>query len=203
MASGPTPKVPPRDTRLFERLLDLLDRVRGRELVRYTVDEDTSELIVQFDANADVEGSLREIKELLNLQENENTFVLTTDHARGRSGNLSVRSRSIMSILFYLSQNVEVPLEHEERGLVTVTRRSSGERFDWNETPAGRLFRIRQSAGRPDSSFIAIPYRDHWFYIADDDLDSKATFMLISQLFRLNAGAVQSVSPTLTIPVGG
>jgi hypothetical protein len=50
-------------------------------------------------------------------------------------------------------------------------------------------------------AFVAIPYRGNWFYLADNDLDSKSTFMLLMQLFRLQAGSAKSIGPTLTIPV--
>jgi hypothetical protein len=50
-------------------------------------------------------------------------------------------------------------------------------------------------------AFVAIPYRGQWFYLADNDLESKSTFMLLSQLFRLQAGAAKAAGPTLTLPV--
>jgi hypothetical protein len=84
---------------------------------------------------------------------------------------------------------------------VTVTRNKDGSKFDWDTTPAGSLFHIRQSEERPDLAFLAIAYRGHWFYLADNDLESKSTFMLLMPLFRLQAGAAKSTGPTLTIPV--
>jgi hypothetical protein len=44
-------------------------------------------------------------------------------------------------------------------------------------------------------------YRNQWFYLADNDLESKSTFMPLHQLFRLQAGAGKSAGPTLTFPV--
>ena len=107
-----------------------------------------------------------------------------------------------MSILFYLSQMVDVPAEHVDAGLVVMTEDADGSRFDWEGTPAGKQFHIRQSSRRPRTAYLSVPYGDHWFYIANNDLETKASFMLLSQLFSLNAGAVTSANPTLTIPVG-
>jgi hypothetical protein len=42
-----------------------------------------------------------------------------------------------------------------------------------------------------------------WFYIADGDQTSKSTFLLLGNLFRLQAGDVEDVKPVLTLPVGG
>ena len=33
----------------------------------------------------------------------------------------------------------------------------------------------------------AVRFRGHWFYIADDDQDSKSTLLLLDQLFALQA----------------
>ena len=106
-----------------------------------------------------------------------------------------------MSTFFYLSQRVEVPEEHKNKGWVTVTKNKDGTEFDWGETPAGRLFHVRVSKDRPDDVFLAVPYESYWYYIPKSDRESKSTFLLMTQLFRLQAGAAKSIGPTLTIPV--
>ncbi len=58
-----------------------------------------------------------------------------------------------------------------------------------------------ESDDRPDQAFLATPYQDRWYYIARNDLESKSTFLLLTQLFRLQAGAAKSIGPTLTLPV--
>ena len=106
-----------------------------------------------------------------------------------------------MSIFFYLSHHVDAPKTHKAAGLVTVTLNQDGSEFDWGKTAGGRLFHISQSDKQPDTAFIAVPYRGQWFYLTDNDLESKSTFMLLTQLFRLQAGAAISAGPTLTLPV--
>jgi hypothetical protein len=44
----------------------------------------------------------------------------------------------------------------------------------------------------PDLALVAIPYRGQWFYLADNDLESKSTFMLLTQLFHLQAEAAKA-----------
>jgi hypothetical protein len=66
------------------------------------------------------------------------------------------------------------------------------------------MFMVRCNKNKkPENAFVAVPYRGAWFYIADDDLNSKSTFMLLTQLFNLQSGQTEDVGPTLTIPVGG
>ena len=201
-ASGPTPSSPPADFSQFNRLLQLLEELRDSESMRYSVDPKVNGLLVQFDPSAGQAGTIREIKSILGLESGRNTFTLTSDAQQRGPDTIAIRTRSIMSILFYLSQTVESPKSHEDAGFVTVTRYPNGSRFDWTTTPAGRLFRVYESGGRPGSAYLAVPYRGHWFYIKNNDLNAKSSFMLMSQLFSLNAGAIQSSKPTLTIPVG-
>jgi hypothetical protein len=73
--------------------------------------------------------------------------------------------------------------------------------FNWDKTAGGSLFHIHQSEKQPDMTFVTIPYRGQWFYLTDNDLESKSTFMLLNQLFRLQAGAAKSAGPTLILPV--
>jgi len=200
-ASGPTPSHPPRQYEDFERLLSLLESVRNQELIQSKIDAESAQLLVQISSGPGDESRIGEIKKLLGLDLDRDLYSVGNDFLQHRSDTIAIRTRSIMSILFYLSQNVEVPLEHEEKGLVTVTRKEDGSRFEWQTTPAGRLFRIHQSRKQPEAAFLAVPYRGYWFYIADNDLDSKASFMLMSQLFSLSAGSVKGSSPMLTIPV--
>ena len=158
--------------------------------------------MVRMPAVSGSSGTIAQIKELLRLDPGKEDFAVTSNALAQNPETVAIRTRSIMSILFYLSQTVDVPEEHEAAGLVNVTRNPDGSRFDWGTTPAGRLFGIRQSRRRPHDAFLAVPYRNHWFYLGNDDLNSKSSFMLMSQLFSLNAGTIKSVNPTLTIPVG-
>jgi len=108
-----------------------------------------------------------------------------------------------MSVLFYLSQTVKVSDEHKAAGLVTVTKKQNGEAFNWDDTPAGKHFSVHSSKERPANAYIYAPYRGYWFYIANDDLETKSSFLLLQQLFNLQAGQAKAEGPTLTLPVGG
>ena len=94
----------------------------------------------------------------------------------------------ITAITNYLSQNVRVPREHVEAELVTITKTGDGGEFNWDKTPAGKVFKIESSDAQPDNAYFAVPYRGYWFYIANNDLQSKSTFMLLMQLFDFRPG---------------
>ncbi|NGX49654.1 MAG: hypothetical protein K940chlam5_01253, partial [Candidatus Anoxychlamydiales bacterium] len=55
---------------------------------------------------------------------------------------------------------------------------------------------------KPKHPYVSIKYRDFWFYIEDDDLHSKKTFMLLLELYNLQSGRGPDKGPILTLPLG-
>jgi hypothetical protein len=200
-ASGPTPKISPKHIDSFNRLLDLFDKVSGEDLINPRIDPITKETQLEIKSSPAVRDEIWEIKELLGLDQKLDIYHVNDDFMSQRHDTISIRSRSLMSIFFYLSHHVDTPSQHKADGLITVTLNKDGSAFDWGKTAGGGLFHILNSEKQPDLPFVAIPYRGQWFYLADNDLESKSTFMLLTQLFRLQAGAAKSVGPTLTLPV--
>lgn len=200
-ASGPTPGTAPNRGLRFKRLMELVEEVADKQLIIPRINPETKEPQLQIKSSPEFREQIREIKDLLGLDQNLEIYRVNSDFLKTGPDTISIRTRSLMNIFFYLSHHVDAPQSHKEAGLVTVTRNMDGSEFDWGTTAAGRVFHIRQSEDEPSLAFVAIPYRGRWFYLADNDLESKSTFMLLMQLFRLQAGAAKSAGPTLTIPV--
>ena len=198
-ASGPTPETEP-DYETFNRLMDALRILQKNQLMEIGASGDEGIVIKLVTDNDRYREEIDHVYELLELDRNLDEFSLATDFLGMDNTKWTVRTRSISGVLYYLSHNVAAPSQH--RGvLVTDTRLSSGGTFNWGDTPAGRLFRISTSAEQPGNAYIATRYRGHWFYIQDTDLETKSTFMLLRQLFDLQAGQKQSTGPALTLPV--
>ncbi|GMU32677.1 MAG: hypothetical protein AMXMBFR20_05490 [Planctomycetia bacterium] len=153
---------------------------------------------------------VRELIDILNLAPGKNRFevVFIGTEVVNREPNppgfqrVFIASRALLGTMFYVSQNVDIPKAHERGGLVTQTRTEDGQPFDWNAV-SGDLLRIQSQRLQPRNAAVAVQYRGYWFYIADDDLASKSTFTLLSQLGSLQAGVEAGPGPVLTIPVGG
>ena len=60
---------------------------------------------------------------------------------------------------------------------------------------------IRQTSAPIDNAYLAVQYRDMWFYIQDNDVASKETFMLFETLLALQAGEIRHSQAPLTLPV--
>lgn len=118
---------------------------------------------------------------------------------------LDLETRSLLQVLFFAANGVEVPPEHLASGVAPLTCGPDGREFDWRPVVSD-LLTIRHATGHkpPPCAAVAVKYRDYWYYIDDRDRDSKATFALLLELSRLELGGNKpSAAPLLTIPVGG
>lgn len=202
-ASGPTPEYEPR-YKQFYKFLTSLTYLHKHNLIEVGSNPKTGKGIEVHLANTNnpqEKIEIEKIRRLLKLNDSAH-YHFSTNFLAPTDKSWTLRLRSISGILYYLSQNIEVPKEHKERGLVTNTLTTDGAVFDWEKTPAGALFKIQSSSDKPSNAYLSVFYRDTWFYIADNDLNSKATFMLLTQLFNLQAGQQKVLGPTLTLPVG-
>jgi hypothetical protein len=83
-----------------------------------------------------------------------------------------------------------------------VTKDEQGQPFDWSRL-TGKVMAVHSQKERPASAAVAVQHRGWWFYIADNDTNSKITFSLLNTLFQLQATTGAGKSPLLTLPVGG
>jgi hypothetical protein len=202
-ASGPTPENEPK-YKEFRILLKLLRKLQLEGLVEMNpaLDVNSKNPILHFEKNPDYESTIIDIRSLLGITQQSYQFNISSNFLDIKENQLNMRARSIISVLFYLSQNIDIPEEHKQAGLVTVTKTQNGEEFNWGKTPGGMMFKVRSSNKKPTNAFVAVLYRGTWFYIADNDLDSKSTFLLLKQLFSLQSGQRKYIGPSLTLPVG-
>src|SRR5262249_7431079 len=146
------------------------------------------------------------------LNPEKRTFDLTTDKLDPFLGNsqgkaltsLDMETRSLLQVLFFVANGVEVPPLHIASGVAPMAVSADGAAFDWNLLLGG-LFKVSCTAGKkpPPCAYVAVCYRDHWFYIDEQDRDSKATFALLVELSRLELTSKAGAVPLFTLPLGG
>ena len=110
-----------------------------------------------------------------------------------------VRTASLLSVLIYLAQGVQVPESHLDQGLtIRDFSGTGGENQNIDD-----LFVVKISRSKPAAS-TAVKYRGYWFYIEEADAISRTTFLFVAELFRLSVQSTESEKgPVLTLPVGG
>ena len=110
-------------------------------------------------------------------------------------------TRSLLSCMYYLSLGIQVPERDIEAGIVGHTHYTDGRHFDWTEV-IGDLLTVHSSMDYPQNAYLAVSYRGYWFYIDDADVNSKRTFVLLQQIFNLQAKQSEKEPPLLSIPLG-
>lgn len=114
---------------------------------------------------------------------------------------ITMQTRSLFSTLYFLSQGVEAPAKDLASGSAERLNNVEGGPLDWNRSQ-GKLFHVYSSDTEPEGAAVKVFYRNSWFYIADNDADSKVTFALLSMLMTLQSGDAAKASPLITLPIG-
>ncbi|MDR0678968.1 MAG: hypothetical protein LBF24_01820 [Puniceicoccales bacterium] len=199
-ASGPTPaRVPVYQD--FYRMAQLFTRLLwdGSLTMGMSAGDPRQVVLCFFDYGSNRQD-ICELKELLDLPQDQDRFVFRENFFYVAEGELELRlrARSVQGAMFYLANGVRIPPEHCDAGVVAVTRYPSGSAFDWSDL-LGQLFTVHCSKERPENAFVSVRHRDYWFYVEDSDITSKATFMLLANAFSLQAGDAGIIAPTLAI----
>ena len=153
------------------------------------------------DPRSPLAADVAAVRRVLDLEPGRDEFVVTSFPYRRKPSEIGLRCRSLLGVLYFLSQSVEVPAQDVQAGLVAVTEDDLGRPFDWSRVTR-KVMTIHSQQNRPDNAYIAVKHRDSWFYIADDDHTSKATWGLLNILFALQSASAQGKSPLLTLPIG-
>ncbi|MDN3505292.1 MAG: hypothetical protein P0S95_06940 [Rhabdochlamydiaceae bacterium] len=207
-ASGPFPNTSP-VYRKFYRVTQLLRHFQKLNQLQVGVhsslaNEDSKiqtgcALQIYFPDNG---NESKELAKLLgNLQSSEGYYVINIKLGFQKKGQVGIMPRSILSCMYYLSLGVDVPDKHEANSIGITTICDDQCPFEWKEVIQD-LICINHSKSEPSEAAVKVKYRNYWFYIDETDISSKRTFVLLLNLFNLQAGSSEQKAPILTIPVG-
>lgn len=211
-ATGPTPAVKP----AYEPFLEFTERFRNLQeagLIGLNWERKGHEtnapgraphfwIHAPADPRSPLAADVRSVRQALNLDPARTEFALSAFPFNRPPNELGIRCRSLMGVLYFLSTAVEPPASHVQAGLVTVTKDEHDQVFDWSRL-TGKVMTVHSQNERPANAAVAVQHRGWWFYIADNDANSKITFSLLNTLFQLQATTGTGKSPLLTLPVGG
>jgi hypothetical protein len=192
-APGP---VDPRFLRVVRLIASL--QATGAVGFRFVAEKAPTTRTILFFRRADLDererGEVEEVRRLLRLHPETTEFELVFGPTPASDQEIAVQTRSLVQILMEVGGQVSVPASHVAEG-----RAMPG----LAEIPAGgetiRYVRIHGSTERSPDAFLSVPYRDHWFWIDDRDLDTKRTFALLMLLFSLADTGEKKGLPLITI----
>ena len=184
----------------FLRAIELLHEVQAAGAFAMRVEDDKakgSTAVVFFrseDMPADVIEKVAEIRRLLKMPAGSQKFKLIYSPAHGADDELTVNSRSMLQIMLAFSSYMDVPEEHlkEHSALPAVAQTGA-------EMQQGAV-RIHSGKVRPTDPYVAVHYRDYWFWIEQGDLRTKRALNAVLLFFTLTDTGSQEALPLITIP---
>jgi hypothetical protein len=111
---------------------------------------------------------------------------------------LSINVRSGYQVLAFLSKGVDVPEPHVRRGVAPMFKALDGRPFNGHRLTRG-LFHVCVQKHRPLRCDTAVYYRGYWFYIPDDDVQSRTTLNYVKLVIDIRSESGDT--PVLTLPV--
>ena len=145
---------------------------------------------------ADVAIPNQRIRELLGLNAEAREFTVTYGAYPASDTEIVLLSRSMLQIMVDLASYIDVPPIDAAEGRVYVPSRGPEE-----TRLAPPLLKVHQGDAAPQDAYAAVHYRDHWFWIDDRDVRTKAMFNFLMFMFALTeTGGPQIQAPVVTIP---
>jgi len=185
-ASGPTPKIAPKTKKFFQAVKYLQKlQVQGGLNLAYRVSDGEPQLVIHVSEAFKNSETAHQFARSINATIGQTSYAFGAPSIKDKQS-IDIVTRSLLGVMFYLSEAVEVPEQDIVEGRVTVTKTDSGEVFDWAEI-TGELLHIHNSQNLPADVSLLIFYRNYWFYIDDSDLISKSTFSLLAPIYALQS----------------
>ena len=186
----------------FERFVTLMDTLTQAHRLHWIESEQPGAAFsIAIDRySAGYENEISELLSLLGLppaaDDSEPVLIPVALALHGRKADgIGISTRSVWELVEVLSASVEVPKEDLENN-VAATYPPLG--------PVGQGVRVRVTDTKPDHAYVAVEYRDHWFYIDEGDQTTKAFFRIVGGLLGVTIAESTvpgRAAPVLTVPV--
>ena len=157
---------------------------------------DVTLIFFRENASEDVAKEIRFLKQALGIGPGNREIPLTFGSLRHNDAELALLTRSMMEMLVEFSAGIEVPRQHLAEGRA----RAAPETVAPASPAEAPLARIRSGSEPPTDAYVAVRYRNYWFWIDDRDIESKRAFMFLRVFSSIAETGVVPQSPVITIP---
>ena len=185
----------------FCELSDLLRRFQemdGMAIRSKSIDKKRAMVMVfRTPKNDTAAGNLKRVMDLLGLDAEVREFRVVHGGFALNNKEIAILSRSLFQVMAEFAGYIDVPESDIAEGRVYAAERESAE----TKAQFPPLTRVHNGTSKPDDAFVAVSYRDHWFWIDDRDIYSKAMFQLLMTLFSFTErGESEQMAPVITVP---
>jgi hypothetical protein len=128
----------------------------------------------------------------VNPNADEVEIVYGTVALRAQGREIPILTRSLLGIMAAIAAEVEVSESDVREGRTLATLRAPGA-----PTP---IVVVSSGHEEPGDAYAAVRVADRWYWIADQDFESKITFSVLELLKSIGESGRISSAPVLTIP---
>ncbi len=185
----------------FERMVDLVIALANHQAIEVqrnagSAGQEASWLVFADGRDAATQTLVDEFKDLTGLERARSRFLITTRIVGRDPGEVTIRVRSVLEMMGFLSAGVDVPPDHIEQG-----RAPQAAPFTMQDG-RGAPLHVQWHKNRPSDAFVAVPYAGLWFFVPNADHNSKQAFGLLTYLYQMQASQQQGTAPLITVPTG-
>ena len=190
----------------FAQVLELLGELRADGALGFRFDTETgprtAHLLLEDREGHPLDPRARRLLELLGLDPDLRSFPIRFGFSEGRAGEIRIYTRSLIEILTNLAVQVEVPAGDVAAGRTYPTQMSPAELPSLPDLTVMSRPDRPWDAFIPRDPFVAVEYRDTWYWIDNGDLGSKRVFTTLMLLLNLVDRGREAQLPVITIPAG-
>lgn len=179
-------------------LLRSLQEMDGMAMRSQSIDNKrTMVMVFRPPSNEAAAGNLKRVMQLLGLDAEVREFRVVHGGFALNNKEIAILSRSLLQVMAEYAAYIDVPESDISEGRVYAAKQDSAE----TKAQFPPLTRVHNGASKPDDAFVAVSYRDHWFWIDDRDIYSKAMFSFLMTLFSFTErGESEKMAPVITVP---
>ncbi len=185
----------------FYPLIQLLRKIQDANALgisaRKVDDQENMVIFFKGKPTPAIQEEIQDVKRILGLNPQANEFYVVYGSSATSDKEISIQPRFIIEIITDLASYIQVPSAHVSTNRVNLTFKDEPA----VSIPLVPLIQIYSSPQKPEDVFASIHYRNHWFFIDDNDLPSKRVFSCLMFAITLTeTGIPKEGIPIVTIP---
>jgi hypothetical protein len=185
--------------RTFQHAVQLIVELSSRRVLEMQSNKETSDtrsFVFEQVQDNETQALTDELKSILCLDPDHSSFRVTKRLIGRKPDEITVKVRSLLTLMGFLSRGIEIPAAHVEEKRVEEMILLDDQELRSLLFP----LRIHSSVEQPSDAFVTVRHHDHWFYITHSDHMSKQAFSLLTYLFQMQAPQAQTLGPMITVP---
>jgi hypothetical protein len=179
----------------FTRFLELMHHLQRSGIICFRMEhtEDNKKVptldIWEEGISADTASQIKEFRKILRLNPDIHKYRITYGTVVSNDTDIVIHTRSILSVCNTMALHVDLPDQDI----------SSGKAAHGIPPEIPNKIHFISGPDKPENAFVAIKYRDAWFWIEDTDLHTKQAFSFLMLLFTMANTSGEDNAPVLTI----